>query len=69
MTKPESGPLQWRRSSHSTSEEDSMCVEVAMSGVSTIAARDSKDPDGPVLQFTPADWSTFLTRIKRDAIP
>ena len=25
----------------------------------TIAVRDSKDPDGPALIFTPAEWAAF----------
>ncbi len=33
-----------------------------------MAARDSKDPDGPVLHFTPAEWTTFLTRIKQGVL-
>jgi hypothetical protein len=38
-------------------------VEVAALA-STIAMRDSKDPGGPVLSFTSAEWSSFLATIK-----
>ncbi|MBA9004307.1 hypothetical protein HNR21_003189 [Actinomadura cellulosilytica] len=29
-----------------------------------IAVRDSKDPNGPHLTFTPEDWRTLTERIK-----
>jgi len=29
-----------------------------------VAVRDSKDPAGPVLAFTPTDWHAFTTAIK-----
>lgn len=31
-----------------------------------IAVRDSKDPDGPTLFFTPAEWDAFLDGVKAD---
>ncbi|MFG1864797.1 DUF397 domain-containing protein [Microbispora bryophytorum] len=31
-----------------------------------IAVRDSKDPDGPKLFFTPAEWDAFLAGVKAD---
>lgn len=52
--------LRWRKSSHSTvTDEQSTCVEVAgMGGV--IGVRDSKDPEGPVLRLTRANWVAVL---------
>jgi len=35
------------------------CVEVGHDG-DAVLVRDSKDPDGPVLRFTPAEWTAFL---------
>ena len=35
------------------------CVEIA-STVGKIAMRDSKDPDGPILVYTPTEFSAFL---------
>jgi hypothetical protein len=35
------------------------CVEVANLGDS-VALRDSKNPDGPVLMFTQFEWDCFL---------
>ncbi|SNS70669.1 protein of unknown function [Actinomadura meyerae] len=30
-----------------------------------IAARDSKDPAGPVLGFAPVEWRRFVDEVKR----
>ena len=50
----------WRTSSFS----DGMnCVQVAQLGDS-IALRDSKDPDGPVLHFTRGEMIAFLRGAK-----
>jgi hypothetical protein len=51
----------WRKSSFSTANSD--CVEVSFAP-ETVAARDSKNPDGPVLAFAPTPWLAFL----RDAV-
>lgn len=53
---------QWRISSYSAN--GSTCVEVARNLPGIIAVRDSKDPHGPVLILTPADWSAFLVGLK-----
>ncbi|MDT0459001.1 DUF397 domain-containing protein [Streptomyces sp. DSM 41527] len=59
--KPSSGTERepnWAKSSYST-DEGAQCVEVATS-LDTILIRDSKNPDGPRLTFTPAIWADFL---------
>lgn len=48
---------QWRKASKSIGQ--GACVEVADLGAQ-IAVRDSKDPNGPALVFTPAEWDSFL---------
>ncbi|MER5389819.1 DUF397 domain-containing protein [Saccharopolyspora sp. NPDC002686] len=48
---------EWRKSSYSDDGAD--CVEVA-GGDGVVAARDSKDPGGPVLVFSQARWAAFL---------
>ena len=49
----------WRKSSRSNGNGGNNCVEVADLGTA-VAVRDSKDPHGPALVFTPAEWDTFL---------
>ncbi|MFF5247746.1 DUF397 domain-containing protein [Streptosporangium sp. NPDC000095] len=53
----------WRKSSRS-SGNGGQCVEVAANLPGVIAVRDSKNPRGPKLLFTPAAWDTFVRRIK-----
>ena len=53
-----SGP-RWVKSSFSFSNGN--CVEVAGLG-RVVGLRDSKDPEGPVLRFTPSEWSAFIQR-------
>lgn len=54
----------WRKSSYSSGNGGN-CVEVAADGPGVVAVRDSKDPDGPALVFSPADWSAFIASLKR----
>ncbi len=51
--------LEWHKSSYSDSSNSSECVEVAATP-GTILIRDSKNPDGPRLTFTPTTWAGFL---------
>ncbi|WP_433370904.1 DUF397 domain-containing protein [Streptosporangium sp. CA-115845] len=54
--------LGWRKSSRSQGTTDN-CVEVAfVSGL--VAVRDSKDPGGATLAFSPDGWTAFLGRVK-----
>jgi Domain of unknown function (DUF397) len=48
----------WRKSSRSYSSGG--CVEVACVSGELIGVRDSKDPDGPVLRFSHAEWDLFV---------
>jgi hypothetical protein len=50
--------LSWTKSSLSFS--NSNCVEVAGMPDGGVAIRDSKNPDGPVLRFTPGEWHAFI---------
>lgn len=50
--------LTWRRSSHSTAANN--CVETALLDPGRLAVRDSKDPQGPALQFTADAWTDFV---------
>ena len=51
----------WRTSSRS-STNGGVCVEVADNLAGVVGVRDSKDPTGPALTFTPTAWRAFLTR-------
>lgn len=48
------------KSSHSGGDAGQECVEVARNIPATVAVRDSKHPDGPVLRLTPGTWGPFL---------
>ncbi|GGM37464.1 hypothetical protein GCM10011608_22610 [Micromonospora sonchi] len=50
----------WRKSTRSGSNGGD-CVEIADNLPGVVAVRDSKDPHGPTLTFTPTAWAAFLT--------
>jgi hypothetical protein len=58
----------WRKSSFSGGNGGA-CVEVAVVPGATegsdrvVALRDSKDPGGPALIFTPAEWHAFAAGV------
>jgi hypothetical protein len=53
----------WRKSSYSASNGGD-CVEVARALPAAVAVRDSKDPEGPKLVFTPAAWAAFTAALR-----
>ncbi|MER5620332.1 DUF397 domain-containing protein [Streptosporangium sp. NPDC002544] len=53
----------WRKSSLS-GDNGAQCVEVAANLPGAVAVRDSKDPDGAKLLFTPGEWQSFVGGIK-----
>ena len=57
----------WHKSSYSGSNGGG-CVDVADNLPGVVAVRDSKDPDGPKLMFTPAEWRTFTSGLKSGAL-
>ncbi|MEU7878141.1 DUF397 domain-containing protein [Microbispora bryophytorum] len=60
---PDLSGARFRKSSYSGATNDN-CVEVATNLPGTVAVRDSKDRSGPVLVFTPSEWSAFITGVK-----
>ena len=54
---------QWRKSSCS-GDNGGACVEVARNLPGAVAVRDSKDREGPVLAFAPADWEAFTAAVR-----
>ncbi|MCG6494944.1 DUF397 domain-containing protein [Kitasatospora sp. A2-31] len=61
MRKRVERPANWRKSSYSNGEGGS-CVEVDDATPGRV--RDSKDPDGPTLDFTPGAWQSFVTAVR-----
>jgi hypothetical protein len=49
----------WRKSIRS-GPTGGNCVEVAFLPGGDVAMRNSRQPDGPALIFTPAEWNAFL---------
>ncbi|GAB4587385.1 DUF397 domain-containing protein [Nocardia sp. IFM 10818] len=54
----------WFKSSHSGAQND--CVEIAWLARGHVGVRDSKNPDGPALVFTPGEWDSFTAGIQAD---
>ncbi|MFI6312173.1 DUF397 domain-containing protein [Nocardia fusca] len=55
---------QWFKSSHSGTGDD--CVEVAWLEGGQVGVRDSKNPTGPALIFTPGEWDVFRAAVQVD---
>jgi hypothetical protein len=53
---------EWRKSTRSGSSGD--CVEVADNLPGVVAVRDSKNPTGPALVFTPDEWAAFIGGVR-----
>ncbi|MFE7399814.1 DUF397 domain-containing protein [Streptomyces sp. NPDC057557] len=53
----------FHKSSYSATASE--CVEVARNIPHTVAVRDSKRPDGPVLVLGPAAWDAFRAGLVR----
>jgi len=71
MPGPELSRAQWRKSSRSNAQ--GQCVEVAAvtrpgrAVEHVVAIRDSKDPHGPKLIVTPAQWRAFTAAVQTGA--
>lgn len=66
MTRVDLSGAAWRKASYSSGQGGN-CVEVAALGA-VAGLRDSKDPAGPVLLFTPTDFHAFVTAVKSDSL-
>ncbi len=58
--------VNWFKSSHSGGQTD--CVEVAWLPAGGVGVRDSKNPAGPALTFTAAEWTTFIAALRVDRL-
>ena len=67
-SRPDLSTATWRKSSYSN-ESGGNCVEVADGYPGVVPVRDSKDPQGPALTFTPAAWTTFIASIRNGELP
>ncbi|WP_280247505.1 DUF397 domain-containing protein [Nocardia abscessus] len=52
---------QWFKSSHSGGGQE--CVEVAWLDGGMVGVRDSKNPTGPALVFSPSEWIGFTAGV------
>jgi hypothetical protein len=52
----------WRKSRFCNG--NSACVEFARLADGNVALRDSKQQDGPVLVFTPEEWTAFAAGVR-----
>jgi hypothetical protein len=53
----------WKKSSRSNGNGGNNCVEVAILDTA-VAVRDSKNPTGPALIFSPSNWAEFVYSAK-----
>ncbi|NKY47672.1 DUF397 domain-containing protein [Nocardia cerradoensis] len=56
----------WFKSSRSSGGKD--CVETAFLPTGLVGVRDSKNPTGPALVFTPAEWDAFTTDLRNGTL-
>ena len=56
----------WAKSSYSDPNGGN-CVEARQPRTSTVQARDSKDPSGPVLSFSSDCWHAFTATLQAGA--
>lgn len=59
--RPQIPDSKWRKARASSG--NGACVETAETG-GVHHVRDSKDKAGPILSFTPHEWTAFLTGVK-----
>ena len=52
----------WRKSSYSNSGAN--CVEVARTRSGKVAVRDSRNPGGRALSFSPDEWQAFAVKVR-----
>ncbi|MBV6700635.1 Scr1 family TA system antitoxin-like transcriptional regulator [Kitasatospora aureofaciens] len=64
---PTKADAPWRKSSYSGNNGGN-CIEVT-DGSPGQLVRDSKDPEGPILSFTPTAWQSFVEAVRTDRFP
>ncbi|MEV0752492.1 DUF397 domain-containing protein [Streptosporangium sp. NPDC050280] len=66
MISPDLSGAEFRTSSLSGANNN--CVEVATNLPGLVVVRDSKDPSGPTLTFSPTAWNDFLAGIRNGEV-
>ena len=56
----------WFKSSRSGGGKE--CVEAAFLDSGLVGVRDSKNPTGPALIFTPTEWDAFTTNLRNGTL-
>lgn len=59
--------VKWRKSTYSNGQGG--CMDVAAGVTGLIPVRDSKDPHGPALRFTPEAWRSFVAGVQAGDLP
>ncbi|MGW6919250.1 DUF397 domain-containing protein [Kitasatospora sp. NPDC054939] len=67
MSSIRAAALIWRKSSYSGAQSN--CVEIAVGVPAAVPVRDSKDPEGPALRFSPEAWASFVGAVRSGEIP
>ncbi|PWI41380.1 DUF397 domain-containing protein [Streptomyces sp. ICBB 8177] len=69
-TTPDISQAVWVKSSYSNGDGGA-CVEwaPAWAAAGAVPVRDSKDPQGPALLFTPRAWHAFVSAVKSGELP
>ncbi|MFJ3216174.1 DUF397 domain-containing protein [Kitasatospora sp. NPDC086801] len=60
-------PVNWSKATASNPNEN--CVEVADGFTGIVPVRDSKDPHGPALSFSPEAWQSFIAAVQAGELP
>jgi hypothetical protein len=55
-------PVTWRTSSFCAGNGE--CVAIAQLPAGRVAMRDTKDPSGPALTFSKAEWAAFVAQAR-----
>jgi Domain of unknown function (DUF397) len=61
MAIQEGATERWTKSSYSAG--NGACVEIKSPVPGMVSIRDSKDPEGPTLDFAPGPWAAFVTEV------
>lgn len=67
MTSASTLPVEWQKSSYSNNGGN--CVETGLGLPGAVPVRDSKDPHGPALMFSPDAWASFVQGVQGGDFP